>query len=1250
MPKLNPDNIVENILQNHISNSHESYLCLLNKFNKLDFSIAILNDQLEILFTNSSFNQLLEELEIKKYDSLSSFHDSDHINKYLTSNEKDDYPFYLSNYEGKILGNYIFSPEQLTINNKVYHLLYSNDSDKTILGGQVKYKQLVEQLGIGITYYDLHGKILSFNRVAAAYMGGQPKDFQGKMITDIIPKPLANIYLQRLKKCQEAEDPISFVDEVPLSSGIKWFKNTYNKVYSENYLTGIIVISDEITSLKQAEKDIEDEKKKYGALVDNINTGIALFEILTDNNEKPIDFRFIHVNKKYTDLTQLKTHEIIGKKGKEVFPDLEQKWIDLYGEVALTGKSKHIIEHSEHFNKYWDIRVYSPAPRKVAIAINDITEQKKSEIIIKRFFEQSNVIHIVTKLDGTILKANKGWESILGYHPDQLIGTKFMKLLHPDDIENTKKEMEKLERGITTFHFENRYQHVNGTYKTLSWSSNVDKNDQLIFGIAKDITEEKNVLKKLKGSEEKFRAFVNNAADGVAIIDEKAKLSFVNKSLSQLLELNENELIGQNAWDLIYNMSANPDKDEKYRLKIKNQIQTILNSKKDKELGKFRDTVIQKTNGDKIEITESVFTFSTSKGNNIGVFLRDITELKKAEREIRSAYNLLSETEKIAKSGSWTSNPLTKEGSWSKGAYAIRGASTDIHGNTENHERFMHPDDVEPYRKQFELNIKSKGSEFKQQYRLIDNKGNIKYIEAHYEIQRDEKGEAVFITGIDKDITDIINAQNELKKTKEEYKALSDASFECIFISKNGLCIGQNKTAENTFGYSNEEALGRPGTDWIVPEDREMVMDKMLNNINGPYNSTALKKDGSTFPCEIQARIFEENGEKIRYTALRDITDRVKAEKALIESEERFHLAMKASRDGLWDWNLITNEVYFSPGWKKMLGYNEDELPNKFSVWEDLTNPQDAKDTIKKLNAHCNGQTDRFENQIKMKHKNGHYVDILSRATAVFDKNGKAIRIVGTHVDITKSQELKKELLKAKEQAEESDRLKSSFLANMSHEIRTPMNGILGFAELLKEPQLEEGELEQYVEVIERSGKRMLNIINDLIDISKIEAQQMDVHLQDTAVNEQIKYIETFFTPEAKRKNIELITHMPLSREESIIVSDREKIYAILTNLVKNAIKYTEKGKIEFGYHDRDHKLEFYVLDTGKGIPKDRQATIFERFVQAETEHNRIYEGAGLGLAISKAYVEMLGGKIWIEYSNDYGTKFCFTLLKKTNH
>ena len=246
------------------------------------------------------------------------------------------------------------------------------------------------------------------------------------------------------------------------------------------------------------------------------------------------------------------------------------------------------------------------------------------------------------------------------------------------------------------------------------------------------------------------------------------------------------------------------------------------------------------------------------------------------------------------------------------------------------------------------------------------------------------------------------------------------------------------------------------------------------------------------------------------------------------------------------------------------------------------------------------------------------------------------------------------ELIAAKEKAEESDRLKSAFLTNMSHEIRTPMNGILGFTSLLKVPGLSGKEQEKFIDIIEKSGNRMLSTLNDIIDISKIEAGQVDVIISDINLNKQLDELFEFFLPEAKKKNIQLSVRKKVPDQQTYFKSDEEKLNSVLTNIIKNAIKYTHEGSIEFGYSINEkgekNELEFYVNDTGIGIPAERQNAVFNRFEQADIEDRKVYEGSGLGLAISKAYVEMLGGKIWMESEEGVGSQFYFTIPFDSNN
>jgi len=257
--------------------------------------------------------------------------------------------------------------------------------------------------------------------------------------------------------------------------------------------------------------------------------------------------------------------------------------------------------------------------------------------------------------------------------------------------------------------------------------------------------------------------------------------------------------------------------------------------------------------------------------------------------------------------------------------------------------------------------------------------------------------------------------------------------------------------------------------------------------------------------------------------------------------------------------------------------------------------------------------------------------------------------------NITDSKQAEEDLIAAKEKAEESNRLKTAFLNNMSHEIRTPLNGITGFLGLLQEPDIEKKDRQQYFDIINKSSHRLITTVTDIIEISKIEAGLIEVIVNKVSVNEMLNELYDFFSLEANKKGLNLMQFPSLSDDKSIVLCDNNKLNGILTNLVKNAIKFTNKGSVTFGYNltsdsESGSLIQFYVKDTGIGIPKNRKQAIFNRFEQADIEDTKVFEGSGLGLAIAKSYVEMLGGKIWVKTEESVGSEFMFTIPYKTKN
>ncbi len=493
------------------------------------------------------------------------------------------------------------------------------------------------------------------------------------------------------------------------------------------------------------------------------------------------------------------------------------------------------------------------------------------------------------------------------------------------------------------------------------------------------------------------------------------------------------------------------------------------------------------------------------------------------------------------------------------------------------------------------------------------------------------------------DITEQKKTEEELRESEELYRTIFKASPDLIVITDlEGKFLTVSQAAAAMFGYEkNEEETSNSFIDFIIPEDheraKETIKQKLQGQHSGPGQYHGLRKDGSIFNIEVNTDFIRDaQGNPTRIVfVVRDVTERNKIENDLLESQERNEALLKANPDMMFildeegrflDFNSgKTSQLYLPPSdfmGKKILEIFPSEVTElTYRHLESLF--QTGEMQVFKYPLEINKDKKFFEGRLL---KSG---------------SSKALLIVS---DITDRMKAEQELIKAKEKAEESDRLKSAFLANMSHEIRTPMNGIIGFAELLKEPKLSGEEKDEYIRIIEQSGERLLSIINDIVEISKIEARMVEMKIAETNLNDHMEYIGKFFKLETENKGMNLVVKNGLPHKDAIVKTDGEKLYAVLINLVKNSIKYSNEGIIEVGYERRNGTIEFYVKDDGIGIPDNMQMAVFNRFVQTEIGRKKALEGTGLGLAIAKAYVEMMGGKIWVKSKVGVGSVFYFTI------
>jgi PAS domain S-box-containing protein len=375
-----------------------------------------------------------------------------------------------------------------------------------------------------------------------------------------------------------------------------------------------------------------------------------------------------------------------------------------------------------------------------------------------------------------------------------------------------------------------------------------------------------------------------------------------------------------------------------------------------------------------------------------------------------------------------------------------------------------------------------------------------------------------------------------------------------------------------------------------------------------------------------------------------------KAKERLYESEQRFTKMMLGINMFFINIDINSRIIFCNEYLLSITGYTEEEIIGKNTV--DIFVPVDEKETTEK------GLRELFENKRHLHHfeskiltKDNRELYVSWYNSVITDDYGEVKGIASLGENITEKKATLENLKKAKEKAEESNRLKSVFLQNVSHEIRTPINAIMGAISLLKDSSVGKEMREKYYEVLRLSGTRLLSTVNDLIDISQVETQQIKVNKSDFNLSEVLTNQINVATPIAGKKNNKIICTSKYLHTNTILYTDKNMLNGIFINLMSNANKFTTDGIIEIGSFDEHGNIVFYIKDTGIGIPENRLDVIFDRFVQADSSLSRPHEGSGLGLSIAKAYTEMLGGNIWVESEEGKGSTFFFSIPKdEVNH
>lgn len=499
-------------------------------------------------------------------------------------------------------------------------------------------------------------------------------------------------------------------------------------------------------------------------------------------------------------------------------------------------------------------------------------------------------------------------------------------------------------------------------------------------------------------------------------------------------------------------------------------------------------------------------------------------------------------------------------------------------------------------------------------------------------------------------------AENKLKESEEKYRRVVEATDTGYAVTdKEGKILDANMKFVHMTGTSSlNKIMGHTLERNTSPNDYEKYR-QLISKCYADYTVHTAEIDfnhvnGNKIPVEINAcRINLKNQDQV-IMLCRNITERIQAKEELIKERTLLRTLIDSLPSGVFIKDTYYRKIIANPlhidsvkGHMKRNGRNDDiDILGKtdFEVFlpEEAKNfMEDEKRIMEKGEAIINHVEPGWG-------PNGEKIWLLVSKVPIKTPEGNILGMVGITTNITDQKKIEEQLIEAKEKAEQSDNLKTAFLNNISHEIRTPLNAIVGFSGLMNDPGLTDEKRDNYYQIISQSSNQLLMIISDIINIATIEAGQVKINNSKVAINPIIEILYQQHLANANFKHLKFGYSKGLPDEEAIVETDETKFLEILSNLISNAIKFTEMGSVSYGYTRQKETLTFFVTDTGIGINTEHYEHIFDRFWRVDNKLTKSSRGAGLGLSISKTYVELLGGKIWLESEPHKGTTFYFTL------